>query len=68
MPKSEKAPFIIYADPERVTEMIDGYKNNPDNSSTKKVSEHIWSGFSGRKNWKIHKLYSSNRKISYKNW
>ena len=41
MPKSEKAPFIIYADPERVTEMIDGYKNNPDTSSTKKVSEHI---------------------------
>ena len=41
MPKSEKTPFIIYADPESVIEMTDGYKNNPDNSSTKKVSEHI---------------------------
>ena len=44
--KSEKAPFIIYADFEYIIEMIDGCKNNPEHSSTSKVSEHIPSGFS----------------------
>ena len=44
--KSDKAPFIIYADFERIIEKIDGCKNNPENSSTTKVSEHIPSGFS----------------------
>ena len=32
--KSDKAPFIIYADLECIIEKIDGYKNNPENSST----------------------------------
>ena len=44
--KSNKAPFIIYADLECIIEKIDGCKNNPENSSTAKVSEHIPSGFS----------------------
>ena len=44
--KSDKASFIIYADIECVIEKIDGCKNNPENSSTTKVSEHIPSGFS----------------------
>ena len=44
--KSDKAPFIIYADFECITEKTDGCKNNPENSSTTKVSEHIPSGFS----------------------
>ena len=44
--KSDKAPFIIYADLECITEKIDGCKNNPDNSSTIKVSEYGPSGFS----------------------
>ena len=44
--KSDKAPFIIYADLECIIEKIDGCKNNPENSSTTKVSEHIPSGFS----------------------
>ena len=34
--KSDKAPFIIYADLEYIIEKIDGYKNNPENSSTAK--------------------------------
>ena len=38
-------PFIIYADLECLIEKIDGCKNNPENSSTTKVSEHIPSGF-----------------------
>ena len=44
--KSDKAPFVIYADLECLIEKIDGCKNNPENSSTTKVSEHIPSGFS----------------------
>ena len=44
--KSDKAPFIIYANHECIIEKIDGCKNNPENSSTTKVSEHIPSDFS----------------------
>ena len=44
--KFEKAPFIIYGDLECIIEKIDGCTNNPENSSTTKVSEHIPSGFS----------------------
>ena len=44
--KSDKAPFIIYADLECIIEKIDGCKNNPESSSTTKVSKHISSGFS----------------------
>ena len=44
--KSDKTPFIIHAYLERIIEKIDGRKNNPKNSSTTKVSEHIPSGFS----------------------
>ena len=39
--KSDKAPFIIYADLECIIEKIDGCKNNPENASTAKVREHI---------------------------
>ena len=44
--KSDKAPFIIYADFECILEKIDGCKSNPKNSSTTKVSKHIPTGFS----------------------
>ena len=44
--KSDKVPLTIYADLECIIEKIDGCKNNPENSSTVKVSEHILSGFS----------------------
>ena len=44
--KSDKAPFTIYVDIEWTIEKIDGCKNNPENSSTTKVSKHIPSGFS----------------------
>ena len=44
--KSDKAPFIIYADLECLIEKINGCKNNPENSSTTKTSEHIPSAFS----------------------
>ena len=44
--KSDKAPFIIYADLECIIEKIDGYKNNLENLSTTKISKHIPSDFS----------------------
>ena len=43
--KSDKAPFVIYADLECLIEKIDGCKNNPENSPTTNVDEHISSGF-----------------------
>ena len=43
--KSEKAPFIIYADLEFLIEKIDGCKNNPKNLYTTKLGEHIPSDF-----------------------
>ena len=36
--KSDKAPFIIYADLECLIEKIDGCKNNPENSYSTKVN------------------------------
>ena len=44
--KPSKTPFIIYADLDCLTEKTDRRKNNPQNSFTTKVSEHIPSCFS----------------------
>ena len=44
--KSDKAPFIVYADLECIIVKIGGCKNNPENLSTTEVSEHNRSGFS----------------------
>ena len=44
--KSDNAPFITYAYLECIIVKIDGCKNNPENSCTTKVSEHIPSRFS----------------------
>ena len=41
--KSDKAPFIIYVDLQCMIEKIDGCKNNPENLSTTRVTEHIYS-------------------------
>ena len=44
--KSDKAPFIIYADLTYLIENIDGFKNNPEKLSTTKIGEHFPLGFS----------------------
>ena len=44
--KSDKALFVIYANLKCLIEKIDGRKNNPENSSTTNIGEHISSGFS----------------------
>ena len=44
--KPDKASFDTYADCECIIEKIDECKNNPENSSTTKVSDHFPSGLS----------------------
>ena len=44
--KSDKTPFIIYADLKCLIKKTDGCKNNPEISLTTNVNEHILSGFS----------------------
>ena len=44
--KSDKVPFITYTDLECIIEKTDGCKNNPENSSTAEVTEHVPSGYS----------------------
>ena len=39
--KDDKATFIIYVCHECLMEKIDGYKNNPENSSTTTIVEYI---------------------------
>ena len=43
--KSDKTLFIIYADFECIIEKIYECKNNPENSFTTKLIDHIPSGF-----------------------
>ena len=43
--KTDKAPFIFYADLKCIIVKINGCKNKQEISSTTKVSEHIPSGF-----------------------
>ena len=44
--KSDKIPYIIYADIESLTKKIGGCANNPEKSSTTKIGEHIPCGHS----------------------
>ena len=44
--KSDKASVTTYADLECINKETDGFKNNPENSSTTEVSEHIPLNFS----------------------
>ena len=44
--KSIKMPFTIYADLECLLEKMDTCENDPNNSSTTKISKHIPSGYS----------------------
>ena len=43
--KSDKEPFIIYADLECLIEKSDGFKYSPEKSFTTNVSKHIQSSF-----------------------
>ena len=39
--KTDKAPFVTFADLECLIEKIDGCKNVPENSCTKKNNDHL---------------------------
>ena len=39
--KSDKMPYIIYADIESLIKKTDGCANNPKKASTRKIDEHI---------------------------
>ena len=44
--KSDKTPYMIYADIESLIKEIDSCKNNPEKSSTTKIGKHISCGCS----------------------
>ena len=44
--KLDKMPYIIHADIESLIEELGEYANNPENSSTTKIGEHIPCGYS----------------------
>ena len=43
--KSDKMPYIVYADIESLIKKLDGCANNPENSSATKIGEHIPCGY-----------------------
>ena len=47
----DKMPYIIYADIASLIKKIDGCANNPENSSTIKIGEHIPCGYSMATIW-----------------
>ena len=49
--KSDKMSYIIYADIESLIKKIDGCADNPENSSTEEVGEHITCGYSMSTIW-----------------
>ena len=61
--KSNKMPYIIYADIESLIQKIDNCKNNPGKSFTAEIGEHISWGYSMSTIWlfdhieRKHSLY-----------
>ena len=49
--KLGKMPYFIYGDTESLFKRIDGCANNPENSSTTKIGEHILCGYSMSTIW-----------------
>ena len=56
--KSLKLPFVIYADLECILKKISTCYNNPDLSSTTKISQHVPSGYSIFTNCTFDKSYN----------
>ena len=53
--KSDKMPYIIYADMESLIKKIDRCANNLENSSTTKIGQHIPCGYSMPTIWAFYK-------------
>ena len=58
--KSDKMPYIIYADIESLTKKIDGCANNPENSSTIKIGKRIPCGNSMSTIWVFDNIEKDN--------
>ena len=56
--KSNKMPYIIHADIESLIRKIDGCANNPEKSSTMKISEHIPWRYSVSTIWRFNHIES----------
>ena len=54
--KSDKMPYIVYADIESLTKKIDGCANNQENSLRTKISEHIPGGYSMSTIWEFDQI------------
>lgn len=44
--KSDKMPYVIYADIESLIRKVVGYANNPEKLSARKITEHVLCGYS----------------------
>ena len=61
--KSDKMPCIIYADMESlIKKKINGCANNPENFSTRRISEHIQCGYSMSTIWAFNYIEKLLRK------
>ena len=54
--KSDKMPYIIFADIESLIKKIDGCENNPENSCSTKIGEHIPCRYSVSAIWAFDKI------------
>ena len=59
--KSDKIPYIIYADIESLLKKIDGCANNPELSSTTKIAKHIPCGYSMSTIWAFDEIENKHR-------
>ena len=53
-------PCIIFADLESLVKKTDGCENNPEKSSTAKISEHIPCGYSMSTIWAFDNIENRN--------
>ena len=58
--KSDKMPYIIYAGIESLIRKIDRCANNPEKSSTTKISEHIFWGYLMSTIWAFDHIEKKN--------
>ena len=58
--KSDKIPYIIYADNKCLIRKVDWCVNNPENSSTRKIGKHIHYGYSMSTIWEFDHIENTH--------
>ena len=66
--KSNKITFIIYGDLKSLIKKVNGCKNNPEKSSTRKISEHIPCGYSISTIWTLDGVENEHNVYRCKDW